>query len=95
MVDIGRRTVRYIPLPGSSVLSLYARWADEPVAMAPTTDDGLVTVDAVGQVRMWETGFRNLENSFGEWRTLIGRDSQEKLQVLAVVWIAVPCVTLW
>lgn len=81
VVDVGRHSVRYLPLPGRRILSLYARWSPIPLAMAPTSDEGLVTIDAAGQVRMWETGFKNLENSMTEWRKLIGQDSQNKLQV--------------
>lgn len=81
VVDVGRHTIRYLPLPGRRILSLYARWSQVPVVMAPTSDEGLVTIDAAGQVRMWETGFKNLENSLTEWKKLIGRDSQSKLQV--------------
>ncbi|KAK3754019.1 hypothetical protein QZH41_020304, partial [Actinostola sp. cb2023] len=81
VVDVGRHSVRYLPFPGRRVSSLYARWSQVPVAMAPTSDDGLVTIDAAGQVRLWETGFKNLENSLTQWKKLIGQDSQTRLQV--------------
>ena len=81
VVDVGRHSVRYLPFPTRRILSLYARWSQVAVAMASTSDDGLVTVDAAGQVRMWETGLKNLEKSLTEWKKLIGQESPGRLQV--------------
>ena len=36
------------------------------------SNDGLVTVDNSGTVRLWETGVANLERSQAEWRRMIG-----------------------
>jgi hypothetical protein len=36
------------------------------------SNDGLVTVDNAGTVRLWETGTANLEKSLLEWRRMIG-----------------------
>ena len=49
--------------------------------MAPLSDDGLVTVDAGGRLRMWETGVASLNRSLNDWRKLIGENDQHPLQV--------------
>lgn len=36
------------------------------------SEEGLVTVDNSGTVRLWETGVANLERSLQEWRQMIG-----------------------
>jgi len=36
------------------------------------SEEGLVTVDNSGTVRLWETGVANLERSLQEWRRMIG-----------------------
>jgi len=73
--------VRYIPFPGRHDLSLYARLAGKPLVMAPTTYEGVVTVDVAGRVRLWETGVANLVRSLEKWKGLIGEDYQGPLQV--------------
>ena len=49
--------------------------------MAPTTYEGVVTVDAGGRLRLWETGVANLVRSLEKWKELIGEDYQGPLQV--------------
>ena len=36
------------------------------------SNDGLVSVDNAGTVRIWETGVANLEKSLADWRRMIG-----------------------
>ena len=38
------------------------------------SNDGLVTVDNAGTVRLWETGTASLEKSIQEWRKMIGAE---------------------
>lgn len=73
--------MRYIPFPGRHDLSLYARLAGKLLVMAPTTYEGVVTVDVAGRVRLWETGVTNLVRSLEKWKGLIGKDYQGPLQV--------------
>lgn len=49
--------------------------------MAPTTYEGIVTVDAAGRLRLWETGVANLVRSLEKWKGLIGDNYQGPLQV--------------
>ena len=51
------------------------------MVMAPTTYEGIVTVDVAGRVRLWETGVTNLVRSLEKWKGLIGEDYQGPLQV--------------
>ncbi len=52
------------------------------IVMADMSNDGLVTVDSGGCVRLWETAAVNLEKSIMEWRRLIGgKGEYEKIQV--------------
>ncbi len=55
--------------------------ADVNVFMAPMSNDGLVTVDIGGCVRLWETALVHLERSLGEWRNMIGYHDDKPLQV--------------
>ena len=79
------RSLRYIPFPGRHDLSLYARLAGKPLVMAPTTYEGVVTVDVVGRVRLWETGVSNLVRSLEKWKGLIGDDYHGPLQVWSFI----------
>ena len=84
------RSVRYIPFPpGRHDLPLYARMAGKPLVIAPTTYDGIVTVDVAGRVRLWETGVSNLVSSLEKWKGLIGEDYQGPLQVRLFIFISV------
>lgn len=51
-----------------------------PLYAAETSNQGLITVDAGGCVRLWETSLTHLENSLGAWRKMVGADG-EKLQI--------------
>jgi hypothetical protein len=58
-------------------MSVYASWykqtyPDQVVGCTSMSNDGLVTVDNAGTVRLWETGTANLEKSLQEWRRMIG-----------------------
>lgn len=84
------RSVRYIPFPpGRHDLPLYARLAEKPLVMAPTTYDGIVTVDVAGRVRLWETGITSLVRSMEKWKGLIGEDYQGPLQVRLFIFKSV------
>jgi len=43
-----------------------------PLYLAAGSNQGLVTVDAGGCVRLWETSLFSLEKSLMEWRQMIG-----------------------
>lgn len=47
-----------------------------PLYSALTSNEGVVTVDAGGCVRLWETSLINIEKSLGEWRKMVGADGQ-------------------
>jgi hypothetical protein len=49
--------------------------------MAPASNDGLVTVDMGGCIRVWETALINIERSLEEWRRMIGFGENKPLQV--------------
>ena len=69
--------------------SVYNQWyyagagaSHVSVLMAGTSNDGLVTVDSGGCVRLWETAVFNLTKSLSQWRSMIGDTSlQQNLQV--------------
>lgn len=65
--------------------SPYASWlfniSDTSILMAATSNDGLVTVDVGGCVRLWETSVVNLERSVAEWKNMIGWQDSRPLQV--------------
>lgn len=51
-----------------------------PIYAAKTSNDGLVTLDGGGCVRVWETSLINIEKSLGEWRRAIG-EGEGNLQI--------------
>lgn len=53
---------------------------DFPLYASLTSNEGLVTIDAGGCVRLWETSIANIEKSLGAWRKMIGA-GEEKLQI--------------
>lgn len=57
---------------------LYSK--DLPLYASLTSNEGLVTIDAGGCVRLWETSITNIEKSLGAWRKMIG-SGEEKLQI--------------
>ncbi len=70
--------LRYVPVPEPSQgASVYSSWykqtyPDQVLSLAETSNEGLVTVDNSGTVRLWETGVANLERSYDEWRKMLG-----------------------
>ena len=66
-------------------MSPYASWlfsiSDSSILLAGTSNDGLVTVDVGGCVRLWETGLVNLDRSLREWKNMIGWQDTKPLQV--------------
>ncbi|CAL1547451.1 unnamed protein product [Lymnaea stagnalis] len=83
--DITNHTLRYIPMPAPKQVSPYASWlfnnADCNVFIAPTSNDGLVSVDIGGCVRHWETVPARLDNSLRQWRNMLGFDDGRPLQL--------------
>ncbi len=75
-----------MPIPEPQQVSVYSAWykqtyPDQVIAMDETSNEGLVTVDNSGTVRLWETGVSNLERAFEEWRRMLGeRDQQLTIQ---------------
>ena len=58
-------------------MSVYASWykqsyPDQVLSLSAMSNDGLVSVDNAGTVRIWETGVANLEKSLAAWRQMIG-----------------------
>ncbi|XP_064614845.1 von Willebrand factor A domain-containing protein 8-like [Liolophura sinensis] len=85
VTDAANHKLRYIPVPGASRQSPYTSWllsvTDVNIFMAPMSDDGLVTVDAGGCVRLWETSLVNLGRSLQQWRNMIGQGDDKHLQM--------------
>lgn len=51
-----------------------------PLYASVTSNEGLVTIDAGGCIRVWETSVGNLEKSLGAWKKMVGADG-ERLQI--------------
>ena len=70
----------------------YSQWDNErdvDVVIAGTSNDGLVTVDTVGNIRMWETSLSHLEKSLKSWQGMIGDGMDEPLQVAGNTWLTI------
>nr|KAF7423742.1 hypothetical protein H0235_009025 [Vespula pensylvanica] len=83
VVNTVNHKVRYIPIPEPARISHLSQWlygTELPIFASPTSNYGLVTVDASGCVRLWETSLTNIEKSLGSWRSMIGVDD-DKIQI--------------
>ena len=49
--------------------------------MSGMSNDGIVTVDSGGCVRLWETALASLDQSIEKWRGLIGKSEGKPLSV--------------
>lgn len=62
-----------------SPLTQWLYTKDLPLYASLTSNEGLVTIDAGGCVRLWETSITNIEKSLGAWRKMIS--TEEKMQI--------------
>ncbi|KAM8786530.1 von Willebrand factor A domain-containing protein 8 [Rhynchonycteris naso] len=80
VTDLQSKKLRYIPIPRSDSLSPYTTWlstiSDTDALLAEWGNGGVVTVDAGGRIRLWETGLEHLQRSLMEWRNMIGQDDR-------------------
>jgi len=85
VTDLANHKLRYIPVPGAARKSPYASWmfnmSDASLLMRGTSNDGLVTCDVGGCIRLWETSLVNLQRSLNEWKNMIGFQDNKPLQV--------------
>merc|ERR1719333_1462461 len=77
---------RYIPVPEAPQQSPYASWykqtyPDKVLGITDMSNEGLVTVDNSGTVRLWETGVANLAHSMDEWKKMVGGLDNRDLQI--------------
>ncbi|XP_011863838.1 PREDICTED: von Willebrand factor A domain-containing protein 8 [Vollenhovia emeryi] len=83
IVDTVNHKLRYIPIPEPVNVSPLTQWLyakDLPLYASLTSNGGLVTIDAGGCVRLWETSITDIEKSLGAWRKMIGA-GEEKMQI--------------
>ncbi|XP_020295442.1 von Willebrand factor A domain-containing protein 8 isoform X2 [Pseudomyrmex gracilis] len=83
IVDTVKHKLRYIPVPAPVNVSPLTQWLyakDLPLYASLTSNEGLVTIDAGGCVRLWETSLTSIEKSLGAWRKMID-GGDEKLQI--------------
>ncbi|RLU26772.1 hypothetical protein DMN91_000569 [Ooceraea biroi] len=83
IVDTVNQKLRYIPIPEPVNVSPLTQWLyakDLPLYASLMSNEGLVTIDAGGCVRLWETSITNIERSLGAWRKMLGSGG-EKLQI--------------
>ncbi|KAK2575217.1 hypothetical protein KPH14_002679 [Odynerus spinipes] len=84
VVNTANHKIRYIPIPEPIDVSPVSRWlyGQESTPFASTTSNqGLVTVDVSGCVRLWETSLTNIEKSLGSWKKMLGTDDGDKIQI--------------
>ncbi|XP_077584586.1 von Willebrand factor A domain-containing protein 8 [Stigmatopora nigra] len=85
VTDLNSKKVKYIPVPRSTSASPYTNWlskvSETDVLMAALNTGGVVTVDAGGHVRLWETGMDTLQRSLMEWRNMIGSEDGRPVQI--------------
>lgn len=71
-------------------VSPYTSWlskiSDTDILLAAFENNGVVTVDMGGSVRLWETGLESIQRSLLEWRNMIGQDDGRPVQVNTVLY---------
>lgn len=83
IVDIVNQKLRYVPVPESTNVSQITQFlypSKNHLYVSPKSNHDLVTVDASGCVRLWETSLANIAKSLGAWRRMLGSDN-ENLQM--------------
>ncbi|KAF3429906.1 hypothetical protein E2986_02885 [Frieseomelitta varia] len=83
IVDIVNQKLRYIPVPKSPNVPQITQFlypSKNHLYVSPKSNHDLVTVDASGCVRLWETSLANIAKSLGVWRRMLGNDN-ENLQM--------------
>ncbi|XP_070538007.1 von Willebrand factor A domain-containing protein 8-like [Ptychodera flava] len=85
VTDLDHHRLRYIPIPMPTYIPPYSPWlsnySETDVAMTTTPSESIVTVDAGGCIRLWETGVGSLHKSLIEWQQMIGSDEGRLLQI--------------
>jgi len=86
ITDLLAGKLRYIPVPEAPQSSSYASWykqtyPDKVLGISSMSNDGLVTVDNSGTVRLWETGVANLQRSLDDWRRMVGGDEDLSMSI--------------
>ncbi|XP_043278620.1 von Willebrand factor A domain-containing protein 8 isoform X2 [Venturia canescens] len=79
IVDPVNQTNRYLAIPEPTNVPVASHWMytkELPVHVATTSNNGLVTVDAGGCLRMWETSPASIHQSLKAWRKMVGDDGQ-------------------
>ncbi|PIK51485.1 putative von Willebrand factor A domain-containing protein 8 [Apostichopus japonicus] len=77
--DLAAHKVKYIPIPSAHLNYHGQNWLaahQAPLQVGKTPRDSVVTVDAGGSVRVWETGRTQLLDSLQEWHEMIGEDGR-------------------
>ena len=69
---------------------MYASWyrqtyPDKVLAISQTSNEGLVSVDNSGTVRLWETGVANLAQSMTEWK--VGSDDWYSITQIVLTYV--------
>ncbi|PNF24075.1 hypothetical protein B7P43_G04705, partial [Cryptotermes secundus] len=78
ITDLVNHKLRYLSVPQPIAVSPVTSWlyssSQLPMYLAAGSNQGLVTVDAGGCIRLWETSLFSLEKSLSEWRQMIGSE---------------------
>ena len=59
--------------------------SQQPLLVSERSNNGLVTVDIGGCIRLWETGLVQLERSLDEWHKMVGTGKYLSIIYLACV----------
>ncbi|XP_064638932.1 von Willebrand factor A domain-containing protein 8-like [Lineus longissimus] len=85
VVDPVHHQVKYVPVPGPLRTHVQSSWqasiSDSGFLMSGMSNDGLMTVDSSGCVRLWEMSYKTLEKSLGEWQQMMGGEWDENLKL--------------
>ncbi|XP_077339308.1 von Willebrand factor A domain-containing protein 8 [Lithobates pipiens] len=85
VTDLNSKKLKYIPVPRAVSVSPYTSWlskiSDTDILLAAHGNNGVVTVDMGGSVRLWETGLESIQRSLLEWRNMIGQDDGRPVQI--------------
>ncbi|KAF2346805.1 von Willebrand factor type A [Trinorchestia longiramus] len=85
VTDVADKVVSYLPVPRVEEYSEYWEWTVGRLApklmLAGDEQGGLVSVDKVGGLRVWQVGGQELKAGIAEWESMVGEGETGRLEL--------------
>ncbi|CAB4069483.1 von Willebrand factor A domain-containing protein 8 [Lepeophtheirus salmonis] len=86
VVDLSVDKRRFLSIPRSLSTSSSINWYQQTykqnsLKFCPTSNEGFLTIDLHGTLRVWETGLANLHRSLMDWKKMMGAGNRHQLTI--------------